>query len=92
MPDAGDLRVVELHGVPGVLLGMDDLRRPHMLLSLGPAEAPKFGLGRGDVGRGCAEPLCWQDTRNAFLMLRACSSPLQMSSSISSRLWPTALR
>jgi hypothetical protein len=34
VPNHGDLIVVELPGVSRVLLGMDDLRRPHLLLEL----------------------------------------------------------
>lgn len=51
-PDAGDLTVVELAGVPGVLLGVDDLRRPHMLLSIESSELPSLGadVATLDVG------------------------------------------
>jgi hypothetical protein len=35
IPKPGDLIVVELPGVPLVLLGIDELRRPHLLLELG---------------------------------------------------------
>jgi hypothetical protein len=34
VPESGELTVVELQGAPGVLLGVDHLRRPHMLLGL----------------------------------------------------------
>lgn len=38
-PQRGDLTVVALQGVPGLLIGVDDLRRPHLLLPLEPDEA-----------------------------------------------------
>jgi hypothetical protein len=34
-PQPGDLTVVELEGVPALLIGVDELRRPHLLLPLG---------------------------------------------------------
>jgi hypothetical protein len=40
-PQKGDLVVVELSGVPNVLFGVDELRRPHMLLGLGGADLPQ---------------------------------------------------
>jgi hypothetical protein len=40
LPAPGDLVVVDLSDISGVLLGVDDLRRPHMLLELADVDPP----------------------------------------------------
>jgi hypothetical protein len=45
-PHAGELSVVELHGVPEMLIGVDELYRPHMLL---PVDAEPLPALSSDV-------------------------------------------
>lgn len=65
-PQAGELAVVPLQGAPDVLLGIDDLRRPHLLLQLQPAESPPSASDVATLEIG-ARPLVLAGRTERFL-------------------------
>ena len=89
-PHPGDLTVVELQGVPGLLIGVDELRRPHMLLPVGPEQVGGVDSEVASLEVGMQEPWLLAARLGAFSTSPACCSPWQTYSNISSPQSPIA--